>query len=104
MKYIFFALVILFFALYAIAVSTLEIQGDPSRTTIYWSTDPNPARVKQIAVFEKLHPDIEVILDKQDATKIIVRCATGTGPDVVDVYDAFQMLTRVEADFLAECS
>ena len=102
MKYIFFALIILFVALYSIAVSTLETRGDPNRTTIFWSTDPNPARVKQISTFEEMYPDIEVLLDKQDATKIIVRCATGTGPDAVDVYDAFQMLTHMEAGILTD--
>ena len=102
MKYIFLGLIAIFVAMYAIALSTLETAGDPERTTIYWSTDPNPARVKQIATFEKLYPDIEVLLEKQDATKIIVRCATGTGPDVVDVYSAFQMLTRVEAGILTD--
>ncbi|MBT4500510.1 MAG: extracellular solute-binding protein [Gemmatimonadetes bacterium] len=102
MKYVFLGLILLFVAMYAVALSTLETHGDPQRTTIYWSTDPNPARVKQIATFEEMHPDIEVLLEKQDATKIIVRCATGTGPDVIDVYDAFQLLTRVEAGILTD--
>jgi len=51
MKYAFLVLIVLFATMYTIAVSTLETQGDPHRTTIFWSTDPNPARVKQVATF-----------------------------------------------------
>ena len=88
--------------MYSIAVSTLEMQGDPNRTTIFWSTDPNPARIKQVAIFEEMNPGIEVIVDKRDATKVIVRCATGTGADVVDVYDVFELATFAEAGVLMD--
>ncbi len=102
MKYVFLGLIALFVAMYAYAVSTLETLGDPNRTTVFWSTDPNPARTKQVAIFEKLNPDLEGLVDKRDGTKIIVRCATGTGPDVVDVYDVFELATFAEAGILMD--
>ena len=42
------------------------------------------------------------MVDKRDATKIIVRCATGTGPDVVDIYDVFELATFAEAGMLMD--
>lgn len=102
MKYVFMGLIGLFIAMYAYAISTLETLGDPERTTIFWSTDPNPARTKQVGIFEELNPDLEGLVDKRDATKIIVRCATGTGPDVVDIYDVFELATFAEAGILMD--
>lgn len=102
MKYVLLALIGVFVVMYAYAISTLETLGDPNRTTVAWSTDPNPARTKQVGVFETLNPDLEGIVDKRDATKIIVRCATGTGPDIVDIYDVFELATFAEAGILMD--
>lgn len=102
MKYVFVACTLFAAGMYALALATLETEGDPARTTIYWSTDRNPARILQVGVFEDLFPDIEAIVEKRDATKLIVRCATGTGPDVVDVHDAFEFATFVEAGVLLD--
>ena len=102
MKYAFLALIGVFALMYVAAQSTLEQQGDPERTTIYWSTDKNPAREKQVALFEELYPDVQVIVQKHDHTKIIVRCATGTGADVVDNFSSFNMATWVEAGIMTD--
>ncbi|MDP6698325.1 MAG: extracellular solute-binding protein [Candidatus Latescibacteria bacterium] len=102
MKYVFLGLIALLIAMYAYAVSTIEILGDPNRTTIMWATDPNPARTKQVRIFEDLNPGLEALVDKSDATKLIVRCATGTGPDVVDIYDVFDLATFAEAGILMD--
>ena len=88
--------------MYVFAVGTLETQGDPERTTITWSTDLNPARVKQVGIFHDMYPGIEVIVEKRDETKLMVRCATGTGPDVIDVYDVFELSKLVEAGVLMD--
>jgi len=102
MKYVIMALIGVFVVMYAYALSTLEVLGDPNRTTITWSTDPNPARTKQVGIFEAKNPDLEGLVDKRDATKIIVRCATGTGPDIVDIYDVFELATFAEAGILMD--
>ena len=102
MKYLFAALIAAFALLYGIAQSTLVAEGDPNRTTIRWSTDKNPARERQVGLFEELNPDIEVIVQKHDFTKVMVRCATGTGPDVVDNFDAFNMHSWVEAGIIRD--
>lgn len=102
MKYVFMGLIALFIVMYGYAVSTIEPLGDPDRTTVVWATDPNPARTKQVAIFERLNPGLQGLVDKGDATKIIVRCATGTGPDVVDIYDVFGLATFAEAGILMD--
>ena len=102
MKYVLLALMGVFAAMYTYAVSTIEVVGDPNRTTITWATDPNPARTKQVGIFEQQNPELEVVVDKSDATKLIVRCATGTGPDVVDIYDSFSLATFAEAGILMD--
>ena len=55
------------------AVSTIEVLGDPDRTTVVWATDPNPARTKQVGIFEELNPDLEGLVDKSDATKLATK-------------------------------
>ncbi len=102
MKYVFAALIALFVALYAYAVATLERTGDPNKTQVIWASDPNPARSKQIGIFSELNPQLEGMVEKLDGTKIIVRCATGTGPDVVDIYDVFELATYAEAGILLD--
>ncbi|MGY8823636.1 MAG: ABC transporter substrate-binding protein [Candidatus Latescibacterota bacterium] len=102
MKYVIMALIGVFVVMYAYAISTIEVLGDPNRTTITWSTDPNPARTKQVGIFEANNFDLEGLVEKRDATKIIVRCATGTGPDIVDIYDVFELATFAEAGILMD--
>ncbi len=102
MKYLLVILIGVFVVMYAYAISTLEVLGDPNRTTLTWSTDPNPARSKQVGIFEEQNPDLEGIVEKRDATKIIVRAATGTGPDIIDIYDVFELATFAEAGILMD--
>ena len=102
MKYVFLVCTFLAGAMYVFAVSTLETIEDPDRTTIVWSTDRNPARLLQVEVFERMFPHLHVVVEKRDETKIIVRCATGTGPDIIDVGDVFEFSTLVEAGVLMD--
>lgn len=104
MKYLFAILLALFALLYAAALLTLE-QDDDDRVTLYWSTDPNPARALQIRTFEELYPGIRVILDPgaaQDPTKLMMQCATGVGPDLIDMYHLPQMVSFAEAGMLLD--
>ena len=59
--------------------------GDDNRTIIRWVTDNNPARREQIALFERLNPDIKVKLDPGGGHKLLIQCAAGVGPDIFDV-------------------
>ena len=92
----------LFLLLYLGAELTRDRPARPGITAIRWCTDMNPARTVQTSIFEKLNPDIKVVLDPGARQKLIVQCATGTGPDVIDVYDSEQMVSYVEAGILLD--
>jgi multiple sugar transport system substrate-binding protein len=105
MKQIFAAFFLLFVALYIAAEATLERTKDDHITHLRWSTDDNPARVVQTAGFHRLYPQEDVTVDPGlggDQTKLIVQCATGTGPDIVDIGDQQQLATLVEAGILLD--
>ncbi len=101
MKY-FFALALgLFLAGFTVAVSTLKPSGRPGVTTIRWATDPNPARTVQVAEFERMHPDIHVEVDSGDNSRLVIQCATGVGPDVMDMSET-TMQSMAEAGVLLD--
>ncbi|MHC4247524.1 MAG: extracellular solute-binding protein [Planctomycetota bacterium] len=101
MKWVFGGGIAVFLALYVYAL-TLDPPPKPGITTIRWATDPNPARDIQTKEFSKLYPGIRVVVEPGDRQKIIVQCATGVGPDVIDVYGQTQMLSYVDAGILLD--
>lgn len=73
--------------LYIAAQATLQKPPENNIVHLTWGTDPNPARTAQVGLFAKQYPGFEVTVDPQaqDSTKLIVRCATGSGPDIIDL-------------------
>lgn len=66
--------------------------------TLVWSTDDNPARPLQCALFRQWHlrtygEPIDIITDpsNRDITKAIVQCIAGAGPDVIEAYGPAQL-------------
>ncbi len=51
---------------------------------------------------EPLYPGLQVQVDPGDRAKLIVRCATGTGPDIIDLYTLQEMHSFVEAGILMD--
>jgi multiple sugar transport system substrate-binding protein len=105
MKRVFAAFFLLFAVMYAGAQLTLERPKDDHLTHLTWSTDDNPARKVQSGGFHRMFPGDDVTVDPGlggDQTKLIVQCATGTGPDIMDVYDQQQLTTLVEAGVLLD--
>jgi len=63
------------------------------KTVIRWVTDPNPARIIQIAEFERLNPDIHVLWDyaaQFNIEKAMIQVSGRHGPDLLDLYDRQQ--------------
>ncbi|MCD6220067.1 extracellular solute-binding protein [Candidatus Calescamantes bacterium] len=56
--------------------------------TSRWVLDPNPARKKQISLFEKVYSGIKVNLEWTSAglEKILVQMAGGSPPDLIDIH------------------
>ncbi|HEY8667609.1 MAG TPA: sugar ABC transporter substrate-binding protein [Tepidisphaeraceae bacterium] len=104
---LFFAIVaVVCLTLYALAQTTLPTAKQEDHVVrLRWATDPNPARAVQTGLFNRTHPGIEVIVDPGlggDQTKLIVQCATGTGPDLIDLYSVQQTYTLVQAGVLLD--
>src|SRR5438445_9748085 len=105
MKQVFLFGFLLFIALYAAAQLTLDRPANDHIVRLRWATDDNPARKVQTAQFDTMFPGEEAVVDPGlggDQTKLIVQCATGTGPDVIDVYDVQQMSNLVQAGVLLD--
>ena len=105
MKHVFGLFFLLFVILYIGAEATLPRDKNDGIIRMRWATDANPARNVQTALFHKLYPHYKVTVDPglgNDQTKLIVQCATGAGPDIIDIYDQGQMQTLVEAGVLLD--
>lgn len=100
MKYIFLAAFAVFLGLYAIAMGTLR-PDDGEEVVLRWATDPNPARDRQTAGFRTAHPNVRVATETGDSTKLVVQCATGVGPDLMDVQETL-MQSMVQAGLLMD--
>ena len=53
-----------------------------------WLTDGNPARLAQVAEFEKLHPDIHVVVEPEREfllQRTLIQVSGGRGPDLVEI-------------------
>lgn len=76
-----------------------QIATDPGRSPLVWTSDDNPLRKEQVALFNRLHPDLRLSLDpaNQGMEKVIVQAIGGVGPDVFDCRDANQLAAYVKA-------
>ncbi len=100
MKYVFLAAFAVFLGLYAIAMGTLR-SSDGNEVVLRWATDPNPARDRQTAGFTAAHPGVRLATETGDATKLLVQCATGVGPDLMDIPETL-MQSMAQAGLLLD--
>ncbi len=57
------------------------------KVSLRWVVDPSPIRPKQIALFEKRYPDIQVVNDPDaDPTIVLTQLAGDVPPDVFTIY------------------
>ena len=64
-----------------------------------WTSDDNPARRAQIALFNREHPSYQLQLDPNNVgmEKVIVQSLAGVGPDLFDCYSYAQLTAFVKA-------
>jgi ABC-type glycerol-3-phosphate transport system substrate-binding protein len=76
--------------------------NDRGRTALVWATDDNPARRGQVALFEKLNPDLTLTTDPGNflIEKMIVQSLAGLGPDLFDATGVY-VLERLVASGMA---
>ncbi|MCX7799574.1 MAG: sugar ABC transporter substrate-binding protein, partial [Fimbriimonadales bacterium] len=79
-------LVLVLLSIYA--YKSLPDPNPPGKTRLVWVTDNNPVRAEQVALFNRLNPDLELVIDpaNTDQQKVIVQSIGGVGPDLFDTY------------------
>lgn len=85
---------------YLVATANPNIKG---KTVIRWCVDPNPIRKEQIKLFEKFHPNIEVINDPgAEAQRLLTQLAGDVPPDVMAIYDPQSIRLFAKNDVLLD--
>ncbi len=77
-------------------------EDEQGRTVLVWSTDPNPARREQLAPFSERNPDLVVQVEPNSFDRTIVQCATGVGPDIIEIYNTRDMAAYAQAGILLD--
>jgi multiple sugar transport system substrate-binding protein len=93
-------------ALLVLALMSLaawKLQPPPAaagKIPLVWVSDDNPARREQMALFNRLHPEIELRLDPNNTgvEKVIVQSLAGVGPDLFDSYGGLQLSAYVKSE------
>lgn len=88
MKLTFAAIGVVLILLSIYAYRTLPDADAGGKTRLVWVTDNNPVRAEQVALFNRLNPDLELVIDpaNTDQQKVIVQSIGGVGPDLFDTY------------------
>ncbi|MCW5941975.1 MAG: extracellular solute-binding protein [Fimbriimonadaceae bacterium] len=97
---VFFVAVLALMLVWTVVMGRLGGESvDPGRTPLVWTSDDNPLRKEQVALFNRLHPDLNLTLDpaNQGMEKVIVQSIGGVGPDLFDCRDANQLSAYVKA-------
>jgi multiple sugar transport system substrate-binding protein len=102
-KFFLFTFVVLV-ALSVVAQATKPKRQTGGRTRIIWTTDDNPARQAQIAIFDRMFPHLKLTIDpsNNDMSKIIVQTMAGIGPDVIDCYTPMQVHAYLQAGIVQD--
>lgn len=102
MKGFFGLLGVLLLAAWAAAVIWQPEDPYPDRTTLFWSTDNNPARPVQIGPFMRMNPDLAVVVEPNTFDRTIVQASTGIGPDLIETYSLSDMVAYANAGILLD--
>ncbi len=72
---------------------------DDGRVKLVWVSDDNPARRAQVDLFNEQNLRAFVVLDPESAgkEKVVVQCLSGVGPDLLDIFDGFELTAFVKA-------
>lgn len=104
MKRLFLITFIVLCLLSIAAVATKPKREYGGRLRLILTTDDNPARQEQIAIFDRMFANLKLTIDptNNDQSKIIVQTMAGIGPDIIDCYTRQQLHTYYQAGILAD--
>src|SRR4051812_4399242 len=93
--YLFLGLILLSLVAWATAPDPAPVGKAP----LVWVSDDNPCRREHIELFNRLNPDLHLILDPDNAgqEKVIVQATGGVGPDLFDCYGINELRAYVGA-------
>lgn len=94
--------VIIFLVLVGLSIAAVAMEPKPNtgnKVNLVWSSDDNPARREQLALFNSLYPRDLATLDPGNLgmQKVIVQSLAGNGPDVFDSYGAEAVAAYAQA-------
>ncbi len=131
MKYLFALIAVLLTAVSGLVWNQMPQGGSDREIVIYWTTDPNPARIEQIRLFDEWQierglsedvldadgnpvldedgqpvkqPLIELRLDtgNSDKTKKVIQAVSGVAADTIDLNSGFDMRFFAEMNVLED--
>jgi len=99
MKTFFAATIVLLIALSVAAWRMIPPPPGGNRLTLVWTTDKNPTREAQVGLFNRLNPDLFLVIDPANNTKekVIVQSKGGVGPDLFDSYGSQNLRDMIAA-------
>jgi len=104
MKRLFVIVAAILVLLSVAAVATKPKREYGGRLRLILTTDDNPARQEQMAIFDNMFPHLKLTIDptNNDQSKIIVQTMAGIGQDIIDCYTRQQLHTYYQAGILAD--
>lgn len=97
---LFFSIALGLLAVWTVIMSvTGRDRTDDGRVKLVWVSDDNPARRAQVDLFNKENSQAYVTLDPESSgkEKVVVQCLSGVGPDLLDIFDGFELTAFVRA-------
>lgn len=104
MKY-FFSSVLIGLLLWSLIMAlTGPAAVNDSRVPLVWVSDDNPARRAQIDLFNGQNDRARISLDPESSgkEKVVVQCLSGVGPDLLDIFDGFELTAFVKAGIVLD--
>ena len=99
MKQLFVVIFLVLIAFSVVAVLIEPHAGPNGKVPLVWTSDDNPARREQLALFNRMFLKDHCELDPSNADmqKVIVQSLAGNGPDVLDCYSPDQLAAYVKS-------
>jgi ABC-type glycerol-3-phosphate transport system substrate-binding protein len=101
-RYYFLLVFAILGVLTAIAYFTIPSEVREGKVQLVWTTDPNPQRQPQVALFNKLYPQDHLTIDPDNSgeMKVLVQCSAGMGPDIIGHVGEYSIMKYYESGVL----
>ncbi len=97
---LFFSITLGILVIWSLIMGLTGLPASPDgRVKLVWVSDDNPARRAQVDLFNQQNTRACVTLDPESSgkEKVVVQCLSGVGPDLLDIFDGFELTAFVKA-------